>query len=137
MAESQISENELAQKAAYEADLAVLGKKCITTGVYRGIKYKITRHHDVLAGYTYLPETSDDCKKNLTDTNDGTYEVHMGLTFHNKNTIGFDTGHMCDYSPMRALWSRQDYATYRDVAFVRSELFNLIDQIIIRHNLSG
>ena len=121
----------------YLEDLKVLGEDEILYVTIDGYLCEIKRQfQQYLCGYINVPikrdivvdpqREEDYYEKIFCD-----YKVHGGITsfteFGSHVKIGFDCAHNCDYKPL-AIYNTQ-YATYKNVDFVKNELKKLIKQI--------
>lgn len=124
------------RKWEYEQDLFV--------GRHRGYEYIVKRMDNLghLSGYVRLTESDELFGTDLVD-DDINLRVHGGITYtsfgnpmnYSSNSkyfyIGFDTAHGGDVSPYMVDFLKElpSYGTYKDLAYVRKNCKNLINQI--------
>ena len=104
---------------------------------YKGYTAKIKRieEYGYLCGYVNADVLRNSREYEIIDEH-----AHGGVTFHNGDWVGFDCAHFGDFSLWRyELFENDDtsnllimneYEVYRDFEYVKSNLQNIIDELV-------
>ncbi|NMK72238.1 hypothetical protein [Staphylococcus capitis] len=124
-------------KQTIENENACMDNDLTYTFKYKGYTAKIKRieEHGYLCGYVNADVLRNSREYEIIDEH-----AHGGVTFHNGDWVGFDCAHFGDFSLWRyELFENDDtsnllimneYEVYRDFEYVKSNLQNIIDELV-------